>query len=99
MSYRCEFHDVAQNEYEASLQWYLERSEKAARGFVQAVDLALNKICTYPFRYRNTYKQFYEIGVNKYPFIIIYSVEEYDTVIVWRVFHNKREPGKKFDIL
>lgn len=97
MSYSYEFHEVAQNEYEASLQWYLERSEKAASGFIHAVDVALDKICTHPFRYRNTYKQFYEIGVNKYPFIVIYSIEQDNRIIVWRVFHNKRQPGKKFE--
>ncbi|MEO6894108.1 MAG: type II toxin-antitoxin system RelE/ParE family toxin [Ginsengibacter sp.] len=98
MSYPYQFHDIAQDEYETSVQWYLEKSEKAALGFVNAVDVALIKIGIYPLRYRNTYKHFYEIGLNKYPFVIIYSIEgeENKVIIIWRVFHYKRDPRKKY---
>jgi plasmid stabilization system protein ParE len=100
MSYQYQFHDVAQDDYETSLQWYLEKSKKAALGFVNAVDIALIKISNYPLRYRNTYKHFYEIGLNKYPFVIIYSIEENENkIIIWRVFHQKRNPKKKYSML
>ncbi len=74
MSYHYQFHEIAQDHYEGSVKWYLEKSEKIALGFVNAVDIALFKISNYPLRYRNTYKGFYEIGLNKYPFLIIYSI-------------------------
>ena len=41
MSYHYQFHDIAQDEYETSVQWYIEKSEKAALMFVNAVDVAL----------------------------------------------------------
>src|SRR5665647_924523 len=58
MSYNYQFHDIAQDEYETSVQWYSEKSEKAALGFVNAVDIALIKICNYPLRYRNTKEKY-----------------------------------------
>lgn len=99
MKYNYQFHEVAQHEYETSLKWYLEKSEKVAVGFINAIDVALIKICSYPFRYRNTYKNFYEIGLRKYPFIIIYSIEKSQSqIIIWRVFHTKRNPKGEYSI-
>ena len=97
MTYSYKFNEAAQIEYEEALDWYLERSQKAAEGFVNSIDAALYKICTHPFRYKNTYKHFHEIGLNKYPFILIYSIEEPDNIIaVWKVFHYKKNPKKKY---
>lgn len=95
MSYKYQFHEPGQKDYEATLLWYLEQSEKAALGFINAVDDAIDKICNYPVRYRNTYKHFYEIGLRKYPFVIIYSIEEdIQSVIIWKIFHYKKDPKK-----
>ncbi|MFT4095237.1 MAG: type II toxin-antitoxin system RelE/ParE family toxin [Niabella sp.] len=97
MSYKCHFHQLAQKDYEETLLWYLEHSEKAALGFVNAVDDAIDKICNYPVRYRNTYKHFYEIGLRKYPFVIIYSIEEaIQSVVIWKIFHYRKDPKKKY---
>lgn len=97
MSYKHQFHELGQKDYEETLLWYLEQSEKAALGFVDAVDEAIYKICNYPVRYRNTYKHFYEIGLRKYPFVVIYSIEEdINSVVIWKIFHYRRNPKKKY---
>lgn len=97
MSYSYHFHKVAQDDYETSVQWYLQKSKKIALDFVNTVEIALFKISNQPFRYRNTYKDFHEIGLNKYPFLIIYSIDEIEKkIIIWRVFHYKRNPKKKY---
>lgn len=97
MSFSYAFHEQAQKDYEDSLTWYLERSEQAAAGFVDAVDFALAQICAYPTRWRTTYKHYHEIGLKKYPFVIIYSINQEDKIImIWKVFHHKRNPKKKF---
>lgn len=97
MKYKYSLYAGAQKDYEESLNWYLERSEQAAIGFINAVDFALKQICNYPDRYRNTYKHYYEIGLKKYPFVIIYSIEKDNKlIIVWKIFHYKKNPRKKF---
>ncbi len=76
MSYTYILHKHAQKDYEESLEWYLERSFDAAENFVHAINNALQLICDNPTRWRNKYKNFHEITLKKYPFTIIYIIEE-----------------------
>lgn len=62
MSFGYQLHEQAQKDYEESLKWYFERSPQAAIEFVEAVDFTLQQICSYPTRWRNTYRHFYELG-------------------------------------
>lgn len=96
MSYVYILHEYAQKDYEASLKWYNERSLQAAENFVAAVDYALVLICNYPTRWRNKHKNFYELSLKKYPFTIIYTIEEdIQTVVVSAIYHQKRNPASK----
>lgn len=95
--YSYSFITRAQNEYEEIIDWYEERSPKAADGFIESVESDLNVICEYPKRWRNVYKDNYELGLKKYPYNIVYSIEEEDKhIIVKSIFHHKRNPRKKF---
>ena len=97
MSYRYIFHLKAQEEYEASIKWYLERSQQAAENFIAAVDHALQLICEHPERWRNQYKNYYELGVKKYPFTIVYFIESaQQQVIIMAVYHRSRNPKRKY---
>ncbi|MES1181337.1 MAG: type II toxin-antitoxin system RelE/ParE family toxin [Flavobacterium sp.] len=97
MSYHYILHKAAQQDYEEALNWYIERSEQAATKFVFNIDNALRLICNYPTRWRNEYKHYYELGVKKYPYTIIYSIErEKQLIIVSAIYHQKRNPKKKY---
>ena len=79
MNYTYILYHHAQKDYEQSLEWYMERSIDAAENFVAAIDNALKLICNNPVRWRNKYKNFHEITLKKFPFTIIYTIEE-DTI-------------------
>ena len=80
-----------------SLKWYAERSKAAAENFVRAVDDAVQLICQHPERWRNTYKGYHELGLKKYPFTIIYTIEsDKQLIIIFSIYHHKRNPKKKF---
>jgi plasmid stabilization system protein ParE len=97
MNYKCRFDPIAANEYEAAYSWYIEQSIKAAENFVIAIDEAINVICANPHRYRNSYKELREITLKKYPFYLIYLIDERKkTIIITSVYHNKRNPDKKY---
>ena len=97
MTYQYILHETAQEEYEEALQWYMERSEQAAENFIIAVDRSLQMICDHPTRWRNQYKHFYELGVKKFPYTIIYSVEKGNQlIIISSIYHHKRNPRKKY---
>ena len=99
MKYQYSFLPEAQQEYEQSLIWYLERSTKAAENFVLGVNQTLELICKHPLRWRNFYKNYYELSVRKYPFSIIYSIEkEKSLIIITAIFHHKRNPKKKYPL-
>lgn len=87
----------AQIDYEDSLQWYAIRSNQAAMNFIKAVDVALQLICANPKRWRNTFKNYHELGLKKYPFSIIYIIDaEKELVVVTSVYHHKRDPKKRY---
>ncbi|MEO5650407.1 MAG: type II toxin-antitoxin system RelE/ParE family toxin [Ginsengibacter sp.] len=88
---------VALIEYKDAVTWYKERSAKAAEDFVKQVKEKLDKICHSPFRYPETYNHFRETLLKKYPYSLIYSVDENKKmIIVTSVFHHKRNPKRKF---
>ena len=97
MSYRCRLHEKAQLDYEASLEWYAVRSIKAAENFIQEVEYAFQLIIDNPLRWRNEYKNFRELGLKKYPFVIVYTVEESEELVtIIAIFHTSRNPNKKY---
>ena len=97
MSYRYIYDPVALNEYKEAISWYLERSELAAEGLVKEVNEKLITICNDPFRFRNTYKNYREISLKRYPYYIVYLIDEVKKiVIVSSLYHHKRNPQSKY---
>src|SRR5580698_9731495 len=97
MAFRYKLIPAAQEEYESSVSWYLKRSLKAATNFVDAIDKGFLTICNDPKRNRNEYKDYYHFNVQKYPFTIVYAIDEnLQLIIVVAVYHQKRQPGEKY---
>ena len=97
MTYSYIFHSKAQEEYEQSVRWYSERSLQVSTKFIIAVNAALKLICDNPGRWRNGYKNYYELGVKKYPFNLIYVIEPANKrVVITAVYHGKRNPKRKY---
>ena len=97
MAYKYKLHPAAQEEYESSVTWYLKRSLRAASNFVDKIEKGFADICVDPKRYRNEYMHYYEFTVHKYPFTIVYTIEESrQLIIIIAVYHQKREPGEKY---
>lgn len=84
-------------EYLEAIAWYKERSVLAAENFVKEVNEAITNIELQPVAYKNIYKHFYEIKLRRYPYSMIYFIdEEKNHLVITTVFHNKRNPKKKF---
>ncbi len=97
MSYQYILHATAQKDYEDALKWYAERSLKATEKFIRSVDESLSLICEHPVRWRNEYKYFYELGVKKFPYTIIYTIDtEQQLIIVISIYHHRRDSRKKY---
>ena len=97
MSYQYIFLERAQEEYEDALSWYKEGSLKATENFIEELNSKVSLICEDPLRYRNTYKNYRETSLKKFPYSVIYFIDEVDkTIIIQSVFHHKRNPRKKY---
>jgi plasmid stabilization system protein ParE len=91
------FRKRAAQEYLEAIAWYKERSIKAAENFIEEVNLVFDKIEKQPDYFRKSYKQFHEARLIKYPFCIVYFIDgEKGKVIITSIFHQKRNPKKKF---
>ncbi len=98
MSYKYIYDPIALTEYKDAVSWYNARSEKAAENFVIEVTKKIEQICSHPLRCRNEYKYFKEISVKKYPYSIVYFVDENTkTIVITSVYHHKRNPTNKYE--
>ena len=98
MKYKIAFRKRASREYIDSLLWYKERSMYAAKDFVKAIDDTLERVASNPARFRNTYSKFHEAMVKKFPFGIVYFIDEAEKqVVIVSIFHFRRSPRKKFN--
>jgi len=90
-------HPDAQLELENAFIWYASRSERVAHNFVNQVHQTIFTICSNPNQFRNYYKDFYELGVKKFPFSLIYIINELQNeILITSIFHHKRNPKKKY---
>jgi plasmid stabilization system protein ParE len=78
-------------EFAEALNWYAERSLPAARAFDEAVSQALREIEQAPLRWPLVDKRHRIKLLAKYPYHIIYRVED-NELIVLALAHHRRKP-------
>ena len=86
------FHPEAATEFEEALCWYSERSRRAAKGFDEAVSLALREIELSPQRCPLVDRRHHlKILEQRFPYHIVYRVDG-DVLTVIAVAHHARRP-------
>jgi len=80
---------------EKAKKWYEEQQENLGSKFVDYVFKCVDEIKTNPLFHPNKYKYVREMYIKKYPYLIIYSVEE-KIIFILRVFPCKTSPKKKY---
>lgn len=97
MSYSIFYQNKASIEYDDAVGWYSDQSERAAVNFRKAIAEKIDILRSTPSIYKRTYKTFYEVALNKYPYSIVYTIDEVKkSVIISSVFHHSRNPKMKF---
>ncbi|QDU24058.1 type II toxin-antitoxin system RelE/ParE family toxin [Urbifossiella limnaea] len=92
-----EFLPGARRELREAFDWYRQRNPAAARRFVTEVDRVTAAIAAQPDRYGWYDPPFREAILNRYPFSVIYRVDDAGDVLVVAVAHASREPGYWLD--
>ena len=93
--YRLVITDAAVSDIVQGKSWYDEKQENLGDRFVDKIFQPIRKIHRHPNVYPSKYKHTREMYVRKFPYVIIYSIEE-DVIFILRVFACKQNPVKKY---
>ncbi len=88
---KVKFVTEAANELRESVEWYELRAEGLGLRFMNEIDSTIERIKLNPHLYQKIIVEIRKIQVNKFPFSVFYKTED-STLIILRIFHNKREP-------
>ncbi len=83
--------EMAENAY----QWYEEQQTGLGDLFMSELDSCYDKIEVWPISYNIIRKDFRQIVLKRFPFVIVYKIVQ-ERVVVYSVFHTSRNPRKKF---
>ncbi len=87
-----ELYDVALAEMAGAVEYYEEQREGLGAEFRKAVEAVLNSIQERPFSYAVVAgSNVRRVLTNRFPFAIIYRVEN-DMIVIVSVFHTSRNP-------
>lgn len=89
---KLRFHSHALQETEAARDWYAQRSKLAARAFVTELTRAIQRVKESPNRWPRYGRRARRYILPRFPFSLIYRVEDGIIEIV-AVAHHKRKPG------
>jgi plasmid stabilization system protein ParE len=73
--------------------WYEERRAGLGEEFLSCVDACIQAICRMPEMYAIIYENYRRGLVRRFPYSIFYEYS-HNTVTVYCVFHNSRDPQK-----
>jgi plasmid stabilization system protein ParE len=87
--------DRAIYDIEKAKKWYEKQQENLGNKFADYVFKCFGEIQKNPLAYPSKYKYVREMYIRKYPYLIIYSVEE-KVIFILRIFPCKTNPKKKY---
>lgn len=95
MVYKINSTSKADSDIANSYQYYLEKvNKKVADNFFKDYVKAINKLRNTMF-FEKIYEEFRRLPLSKYPFILIFKVDEIAKEIkIYRVFHTSQNPNK-----
>ena len=79
---------------EVAFGWYEKQRKGLGHEFLDCVEKSVKNICAVPEMYQVTYANFRGCVIRRFPFSIIYTIEE-EGLIVHSAFNNRQDPGKK----
>jgi plasmid stabilization system protein ParE len=92
MALRVVFRDHAIAEIEEAIDWYEAQRPGLGEEFFAAVSTSVNLIESNPFHYQRILKNRRRAVVARFPFNLIYFVNE-DEVVIVACLHGRRSPA------
>jgi hypothetical protein len=76
-------------------EWYEEQQAGLGDLFLKELDSCYDKIEIWPSAYAKVKKNFRQIILKKFPYVVVFEIFE-NNVVVYAIFHTSRSPRKKF---
>ena len=87
----------AASQYRKAYAYYQELSIPVTIGFINDIDERIDMIQADPYRYRNLYKDFFEVSLYKFPYMMVYKIDEGNKIIfIFSIHHHKQNPKRKY---
>ncbi len=96
--YRILIEEDAKFDIAEGYDWYLKISEKISASFLAEIKGTLHYLIDNPFLFQIVYKDFRQVPVKNFPFVILYKIDS-DIVKIYRVFPTNMNPENKFTII
>lgn len=87
--------DDAKIDIADSYDWYSRISDTISNNFLNEIKKCIGYLEINPLQFRLAYKDFRQVPLKKYPFVILYKLDN-TTVKIYRVFPTRKNPKKKF---
>jgi plasmid stabilization system protein ParE len=91
-AHAVEFHPEALYEAQAAVEWYQERSVRAAEAFLNELESAIYRILDAPQRWPLYESGTRRLRLHRFPYFVVYR-EAAQTVQVLAIAHARRRPG------
>ncbi|MBK1989661.1 type II toxin-antitoxin system RelE/ParE family toxin [Sphaerospermopsis aphanizomenoides BCCUSP55] len=85
------FHPAALTEYSEAVQFYSEKNIELAQNFINSFEDAIFRIIESPNRYPVTAEDIRRCLVRKFPYAILYSIED-EYILIIAVMHYSQKP-------
>jgi len=93
---KLEIQEEARLELREALIWYEEQKTGLASELLFEIRKSISEIINFSTRNKITFNNRREAFVNRFPYKIVYAIEENDSVIcVYAFFHTSRNPKNK----
>ena len=91
-NYIIELSSFAEDDLKSSFEFYQNKSNLLAKGFIPQINKLFDKIAHSPFIYSPLHGNIRKANVAKYPFVIYFRIDSY-RIEVLAIFHSRRNPN------
>lgn len=89
---RARFLEGAEEEMYEAAAYYEDQTEGLGDRFLDDIEACVDRICERPQMGRRVLEHFRVVLARRFPFLVIYALEE-ATVVIVAVAHQRRRPG------